>query len=31
MDQKHAPEEAVKDGKKKAVNLNQPRVSVFPL
>ena len=31
MDQKHAPDEALKDGKKEAVNLNQPRVPVIPL
>ena len=29
MDQKHAPDEAFKDGKKEAVN--QPRVPVIPL
>ena len=31
MDQKHAPDEALKEGIKDAVNLNQPRVPVFPL
>ena len=31
MDQKHAPDEVLKDGKIEAVNLNQPRVPVMPL
>ena len=31
MDQKHAPDEAMKEGIKEAANLNQPRVPVMPL